>query len=197
MKFHFRAVVSAFLAMPLGIAFAQDASLQSRIAEAVSPLPQSLRAGATVVTYDAKGNVKALREGSNGITCSHGFPLPAQPFLIQCYTAAMIPQHDMMIKLLASGRSHEEAQAEVAKALESGKLQPLPAGTITYSRSGKSAADAKILWIIHLPNAKAESLGLPTEPGQGSPWMMFSGTPRAHVMLPQTEASLAAAASNK
>lgn len=191
MKFCSKVVAAALLTLPVGAA--QEASEASLIAEAVSPLPESLRAGAIVGAYDAKGDLKILRRGSNGITCSHGFPSTAQPFLVQCFTAAMAPQRDMLVKLLASGKSHEEAQAEVAKALESGKLQPPPAGTMTYSKSGKSAEDARVLWIIHLPNAKAESLGLPTEPGQGSPWMMFSGTPRAHVMLPQTEANLAAA----
>jgi hypothetical protein len=195
MKFCFKVAVSALLTLLAGMAIAQETSTDARIAEAASPLPASLRGGATVVTYDAKGSPKVLRQGSNGITCSRNLPLPTQPFGVQCYGAALAPQHDMMIRLLASGKSHDEAQAEVTKAIESGKLQLPPAGTISYSRSGKSATDSGVLWIIHLPNAKAESLGLPTEPGQGSPWMMFSGTPRAHVMLPQTEAGLAAAPS--
>jgi hypothetical protein len=190
-------VAYTLLAMPVSTAAAQEMTADARIAEAVSPLPESLRAGATVVSYDAAGRPKVLRQGSNGITCSRNWPLPTMPFGVQCYAAALVPQHDMMVKLLASGKSHEDASAEVTKAIESGKLQLPAPGTMTYTRSGKSLTDSKVLWILHLPNAKAESLGLPTTPGHGSPWMMLSGTPRAHVMLPQTEASLAAAPSTK
>lgn len=192
MKFWLKLAASALLTLPLGMANAQEMSADARIAEAVSPLPASLRPDATVVTYDAKGSPEVLRQGNNGITCSRNLPSPSQPFIVQCHAAAVVPQHDMIVRLLASGRSHEEAEAEVTKSIESGRLQRLPAGTVFYIRSGKSAIDSTVVWIMDLPNANAKSLGLPTEPGRGSPWMMFSGTPRARVMLPQTEGSLAA-----
>ncbi len=196
MKRRFEIAVYVLLSLPLGIAAAADMPAETNIAEVVSPLPESLRAGATVVAYDAKGNPTVVRQGSNGITCSRNWPLPNMPFGVQCYGAALVPQHDMMVKLLAAGESHEQAMAETMAAVDSGKLHVVPMGTMTYSRMGKSAADSKVLWILFLPNAKAEDLGLPTKPGQGSPWMMLSGTPRAHVMLPQTDAALAAGSEN-
>jgi hypothetical protein len=187
-------ITALALAVPAGILSAEELSVDAQIAEAVSPLPESARADATVINYDAKGNPTMLRQGSNGIICVPNRPEPSAEgqFNVQCYGKGLTPQHDMMVKLLAQGKSHEDAAAALTAALNSGKLQPPPAGTMAYYKRGKTADDARILWILHLPNATAESLGLPTKPGQGSPWMMFSGTPRAHVMLPQTEAGLAA-----
>jgi hypothetical protein len=38
-----------------------------------------------------------------------------------------------------------------------------------------------------MPNVKGEDLGLPTtRMNASSPWMMRSGTPGAHIMMPQT-----------
>lgn len=184
-------ITISLIALPLGAASGKEKSAE--IAEAVSPLPESLRAGATVLEYDAHGNSTVLRQGTNGIICSHDRPLPAMPFGVRCSTEVQERRHEMMEKLLAEGKTHEQAQAAVLSALESGKLPLPPAGTMMYAKTGKTAADAKVLWIMFLPNAKAESLGLPTKQANGSPWMMFSGTPRAHVMIPQTEAHLEAA----
>jgi len=177
----------------------QEMSADSQIAEAVSPLPELARAGATVITYDATGNPKVLRQGDNGITCapSRALPLiegisPGGEFNVQCYGKGLAVEHQMMVKLLAEGRSGKDAASAVQAAVESGRLKPPPAGTMGYYKFGKTAADARILWILYLPNATAESLGLPTKAGSGSPWMMLSGTTRAHVMLPQSEAGLAA-----
>jgi hypothetical protein len=182
-----------------GILAGQEMPAHAQIAEAVSPLPESARAGATVITYDAKGDPKVLRQGNNGITCatSRALPLieglsPGGEFNVQCYGKGLAPAHQMMLKLLAEGKSAKDTATAVEAAVDSGRLQPPPAGTMGYYKFGKTALDARVLWILYLPNATAESLGLPTRPGQGSPWMMLSGTPRAHVMLPQTEAGLAA-----
>lgn len=186
----------AVLASNLG---GQEMTADAQIAEAVSPLPESARQGATVVTHDAKGNPKVLRQGNNGITCapSRVLPLieglsPGGEFNVQCYGKGLAREHQMMVKLLAEGKSGKDTATAVQAAVDSGSLQPPPAGTMGYYKFGKTAADALVLWILYLPNATSESLGLPTKPGQGSPWMMLSGTPRAHVMLPQTEAGLAA-----
>lgn len=192
MQHAFRLFASVSLLLPFHIATGQQPATDATIAEAVSPLPQSLRDGATVVTYDANGNPKVLRQGSNGITCSHDWPVPgAPPFAVRCHSEVLVPEHDKMVKLIASGKSHQQAEAEIEAETEAGTLQLPPPGTMIYFRSGKSASDSKVEWIMLLPNAKAEILGLSTKPSDTSPWMMLSGTPRAHVMLPQTKATLA------
>ena len=48
------------------------------------------------------------------------------------------------------------------------------AGTTTASRS---------LFVIYIPGATPASTGLTDKPIQGAPWIMFPGTPKAHIML--------------
>ena len=43
--------------------------LSLRIAEAVSPAPSTLRAGATVLGYDSSGTLVTLRKGTNDLIC--------------------------------------------------------------------------------------------------------------------------------
>ena len=72
-------------------------------------------------------------------------------------------------------------------AYASGKLTRAPAGTTIYTRSGKTEAEARSMWVVLMPNVKGEDLGLPTKRmNASSPWMMRSGTPGAHIMMPQT-----------
>jgi len=192
MKRTVRVMVALALASPIGVVAAQEMSVDAQIAEAVSPLPESLRAGATVITRDAKGNAKVLRQGSNVITCMTLSPTVEGEFNVRCYAQGLAPEHEMMAKMLAEGKGRGETLAALKAAYQSGKLKPPPMGTMDYSKRWKTIADARVLWRLHLPNATAESLGLPTQPASGSPWMMWSGTLGAHIMMPQTEASLAA-----
>jgi len=43
--------------------------------------------------------------------------------------------------------------------------------------------DSYTRWVIYTPGATPESTGLPTTPGPGAPWLMFPGTPGAHIMI--------------
>src|ERR1039457_5477946 len=69
-----------------GAAMAQSTmSAADQIAQAVSAAPESLRAGATVVNYDAKGDPVVLRQGTNGVVCT-----PDQggtSYSVNCYGA--------------------------------------------------------------------------------------------------------------
>ena len=74
-----------------------------------------------------------------------------------------------------------------------GKLK-MPAAGALYSITGKKEAwnaaartvtGANPLAVIYVPFATAESTGLSTVPSSkpGVPWLMFPGTPKAHIML--------------
>ncbi len=119
--------------------------------------------------------------------------MPERPFAVHCNPEGMERVQAEMLRLIAAGKSHSEAQEQVMTEMDAGKIARPPAGTMIYHRAGKSFAEAKMMWLLLLPNAKAEVLGLPTKSGQGTRWMMMSGTPRAHIMLPQTESILASA----
>jgi hypothetical protein len=41
----------------------------------------------------------------------------------------------------------------------------------------------RALYVVYIPGATPESTGLPATPGPNSPWLMFPGTPKAHIMF--------------
>ena len=183
---HFITIASAALiGMSFaGLAHAAGMSKEAQIDQAVSALPQSLRAGATVVSYSPKGMPMVLRRGSNDVICNPN-RAGGKGFRVMCYGKALEQQMNMQAKLMAEGKDMKATRAAIADARKSGKLPTPPMGTTIYVRSGKTEAAAHGLWVVLLPNAKAEDLGLPTKRGHGSPWMMLSGTPNAHIMVPQ------------
>jgi hypothetical protein len=158
------------------------------IAQAVTPLPDDLRAGATVLTYDsATGARKVLRQGTNGIECQ---PENPKDFFTRCYSVLIAPRYDFQEKLRAEKKTDKEIQAATEAAYKSGALKVPPTGTMSYRLSTKDNVIKK-LWIVSVPYAKHETLGVSTVSqrdgalkGQGLPWMMLEGTSGAHIMIP-------------
>src|SRR2546428_9137573 len=107
----------------------QPASVDRQIAEAVQILPPDLRAGTTVVTYDAStGARKVLRQGTNFIECQ---PRMADGFA-RCYSKSLAPRRDLEAKLRAQKKTDEEIQQAIAAAVEAGTLLPPATGMMSY-----------------------------------------------------------------
>ena len=174
-----RILVAAAL---LSASFASAAMAQDLIAQATSPLPDALKASATVINYDAKGNPTVLRQGTGVLVC-----VPDQPtegFSVNCFNKALRAQNDMSAKLRAEGKDAKAIQAALAEARTAGKLPLAPMGAMRYSRSGKTEADARTTWVISLPNMTGEMLGVPDKKGPpGLPWLQAAGTPGAHLHI--------------
>ncbi len=178
-------VAGALLAVP---ASAPAQSTDQQIADAVLPLPEDLKAGATVVTHDADtGARKVLRQGTNQVECQ---PPDMEAMQTVCYSTSFAPQFDLMAKLAAEGKSPEEVQAGVAAAREAGTLAPPTFGSMGYALRHDDRR-IKLLWVMAVPGATSESIGVSTESqrnnalkGQGRPWLMLAGTPNAHIMIP-------------
>ena len=163
------------------------------IAQAVSAAPDELRAGATVVNYDAKGDPVVLREGTNGIVCT-----PNQNkdnYSVNCYAKILRAQHDLQAKDKAMGKDPKATAADMQAAMASGQVPKAPVGTTMYSLSGKTQASARGMWIVLVPGMTADQTGLPTKPtAAGTPWLMRAGTPGAHIHMPQAAAAGSAGA---
>ena len=182
-------VASAGCAALIGLAPAalRAQSADARIAEAVKILPADLRAGATVITYDpATGDRKVLRQGTNFLECQ---PRMDDGFT-RCYHKSLAPRRDMEAKLKAQKKKDEEISAAVAAAVKAGTLPAAPPGLMAY-RGYDKADRIQDLWVMSLPNATPESVGVSTVSqrdaalkGNGLPWMMLPGTPGAHIMIP-------------
>jgi hypothetical protein len=180
------ASVTVVLSGPLAASAQQASSPARQIAEAVQILPEDLRAGATVVTYDATGARKVLRQGTNFLECQ---PRMADGFS-RCYSKTLGPRRDLEAKLRAEKKTDEEIQGAVAAAVKAGTLPPPPKGMMSY-RDYDKRDRIQHLWVMSLPNATPESVGVSTTSqrdaaleGKGLPWMMLPGTPGAHIMIP-------------
>jgi hypothetical protein len=73
-----------------------------------------------------------------------------------------------------------------------GALRMPKAPAVLYSLTGKSGSfdpatgivtGARALFVVYVPDATAASLGVSAVPAEGVPWIMFPGTPKAHIMF--------------
>ena len=168
--------------MALGVAHADDAI----IAQAVSPLPQDLRADATVYEYDDEGVRVVHRQGSNQVECK---PRDENGFT-WCYPTSTQLRRDYQASLSAQGLEGEELQAAMREAEEEGTIDPWPVGSMLYRHYDKDDR-IQLLWVVLLPDLMAGDLAMslesqrdPSLAGMGRPWMMREGTPGAHLMIP-------------
>ena len=169
-----------------GMAMAQGMmSKEEQIKTATSALPAALRDGATVISYDSKGLPQVLRQGDNHIFCVNGST--ADSFNVSCRGDALRAASDFGAREKADGKDAKTIGADTNAAYDAGKLTRAPVGTTIYTRAGKTQAEARSMWVVLMPNVKGEDLGLPTKRmNASSPWMMNSGKPGAHIMMPQT-----------
>lgn len=156
------------------------------VTQATLPLPQDLRAGATVYTYDANGDRKVLRPGTNQIEC---MPRGDDGFT-WCYNKSGGPRRDLAAKLRAQKKTDKEIADAMAEATKAGTIKPTEFGTMSYRLYGKPDR-IQLLWVISVPGATPESIGVTTASARedalelrGTPWLMLPGTPGAHIMVP-------------
>lgn len=190
-------LLAAGLCLPIALA-AQEAEAvksvvlptpEAQIAAAVLPLPEEFRASATVLGYRVPGELVTLRQGTGAMICLADNPSEAR-FHVACYQRDMEPFMARGRALRAQGITNVDSvrYAEV----ESGVL-PMPNRAALWSLTGgptsfdwaTNTPDGTVrpLYVVYLPGATAESTGLPVKPGQNTPWLMFPGTPKAHIMF--------------
>ncbi len=165
----------------IGVADAEEKSVDQQIREALMPLPEDLRAGATVIGYQAEGEEIVIRRGSTDFTCTADSP--AAGFFVSCFPNIIADYRARVSELLAAGTSEDELRDIVDAEIKSGKLH-LPDRAVSYAIRGAELQNALPLMVIYLPGATAESTGLSTVPNHYRPWLMFAGTSAAHVMIP-------------
>jgi hypothetical protein len=172
-----------FVVLLISVAVGLPASGQDHatlIAQAVLPLPESLRDGAAVVWENEPGKRTVLREGTNDVLCKAD--PPSQGFVAQCYHKSLDPLYTRLSAVFAAGQGADAAKI-LDEEVAAGKLT-VESGRTTYMLSGPALVGALPIMTVTLPNATAESTGLPTEQDNYRPWLMWSGTAVAHVMIP-------------
>ncbi len=169
------------------------ANAAEQIAGAVSPAPEAMRDGATVLGYSEAGKMVTLREGEGVLVCLADNPSDDR-FHAACYFKALEPFMARGRELRAAGKERAEVLETRAAEIESGKLEMPPGPTALYSLTGPAGSfdpatgevtGANRTYVVYIPYATAESTGLSPQPATGAPWIMSPGKPWAHIMLVQ------------
>ena len=177
-------------AQPAAGTRAAAVSVASQIASAVLPLPAEHRAGATVLGYGADGKLGTLRAGGGPFVCLASDPR-MERFHVACYHKSLEPFMARGRALRAQGiTAHERVDSARHAEVNAGKLKMPTQPAALYSLTGGTfdpatgtAQGARPLYVIYVPGATAESTGISTQPAEGTPWLMFPGTPKAHIMF--------------
>jgi hypothetical protein len=169
---------------------AADVPPETQIAAAVLALPAEYREGAKVLGYRAgtKGFV-TLREGTGPFTCLASDPA-AKNFHVACYHQTLEPFMARGRELRASGTPDSRVDTVRFAEVKSGKLQmpKQPASLYqlfggTFDATTNTVKGAQPLFVIYISGATGATTGLSEKPTQGSPWIMYPGTPKAHIMF--------------
>ena len=170
-------------------AFCQVPSQDVQIAGAVQAAPQEMREGAAVLGFGEGSDLVLLREGKNELICLADDPV-REGFNVACY-------HKDLEPFMARGRELTAQKVTGQKRADT-RYQEIEAGTLKMPKEPRtlyvltgsgfdaatgSVAKSYLRWVIYVPYATAESSGLSTKPGDGKPWLMFPGTPGAHIMI--------------
>lgn len=161
-----------------------------QIAAVVLALPTEYRAGAKVLGYKAgtKGFV-TLREGTGPFTCLASDPA-GKAFHAACYHQSLEPFMARGRELRASGTPDNRVDTVRFAEVASGKLQmpKQPASLYqlfggTYDATSNTIKGAQPLFVVYISGATGATTGLSEKPAENAPWIMYPGTPKAHIML--------------
>jgi hypothetical protein len=175
-----------------GAATPQEKPAEQQIAEAVSPLADAMREGATVYGYQG-GSLTTLRQGSNEMICLADDPA-AERWSVACYHESLEPFMARGRELRAEGKDMRERQTIRGSEIEAGTLAMPDGPAALYVLSGPDGSfdpatgqisGANRRSVVYVPYATAETTGLATEPSptEDSPWLMAPGKPWAHIMI--------------
>jgi hypothetical protein len=182
-------VGAALLSPALVLAQGQILAPASQIQAAIAAAPAELRDGAGVWGYNDTKKLVKLREEKNDMICLASNP-DAKDFHVACYHKLLEPFMARGRELRAQGVKGEQVDTERFKEIKSGKLAMPQTPSALYTLTGGSFDSAtgkvtggKWLYVVYIPGATEKSTGITEKPAAGVPWIMYPGTPKAHIMF--------------
>lgn len=190
-------ILSVAVSTTLSIAATTNLNAQSvtvapastQIAAAVTPLPDELKADAAVLGYVTPGKLVSLRDGKNDMICLAPEP-GAKAFHSACYHKAMEPFMARGRSLRAGGVKGAQVDTVRFAEVKSGRLKVPAQPSMLYQIFGGTfdegtgkVTGGSWLYVTYMPYATTASTGLTSKPSDKSPWLMFPGTPKAHIMF--------------
>lgn len=187
------------LASLTSFAVAADlASPEWQIKTALLAAPLNERDQATVLGYDAKGEVVTLRQGTNNLICLADDP-KQKGFSVACYYKELEPLMARGRELRAQGKKAGEIMKIREEEVKAGKLKipdkaVLNVTTGTVDEATGDVTDLYTRYVIYIPYATPQTTGLPLAPATSAgPWIMDPGTHHAHIMINPPKATPEAA----
>ena len=153
---------------------------EEMIANAVSAAPEVIGAAAAVITFDANGKVRTLREGSNNFTC-----LPDDP-TNPANDPNCVDENGLEWVMAYVGKTKPpEGKVGFGYMLQGGTTPSNVDPSATQPPDGMD-------WMQEPPHVMIFNYGdaiqdypKPGEmPDMTQPWVMWAGTPYEHLMLP-------------
>jgi hypothetical protein len=95
-------------------------------------------------------------------------------------------------ELRAQGVKDDQVDTVRFKEITSGKLMMPRTPSALYTLTGPpnsfdaatgAVTGAKWLYVVYIPGATEKSTGITETPAPGVPWIMYPGTPKAHIMF--------------
>lgn len=183
------ALAAAFTALAWSAGFtpvqAQEtgAADDAKIADAMSAGPASVAEDATIIDWPATagGELTVLREGSNGWVC-----YPSNPEVLAAgYRDPMCLDEVWQgwLEALMTGSNPSVARTGIGYMIQGdgGTSNLSPAGTGPTADNDWHVAGPHLMV---LTSDSSELEGAPTDPHNGGPYVMWAGTPYAHIMVP-------------
>ena len=190
--------LALFTLVVTGIQAQELPSTEIQIAGALSPAPGNLKDEATVLGFNAEGDMVTLREGENGFICLADNPNDER-FHASCYHDTLEPFMARGRELRKEGKGRDENRAIRLEEIKRGQLampdQPaalyqLFGPTSVFNLETGTVEGANPLYVMYIPYATTESTGLSSEPLMpGGPWLMDAGLPWAHIMYSPGQAN--------
>jgi hypothetical protein len=165
-------------------------TVEQQIGAAVFALPKDMRDSATVMGYRSTDKLEVIRVGTNGMTCLALFAIQ-QDFHVACYQNSMEPFMARGRELRAQGVQGDQIDSVRFREVRSGKIK-MPALALMYQLYGGptsfdpttgNVTNVSQLLLLYMPYATGKSSGLSEHLNDNGPWLMFPGTPKAHMML--------------
>ena len=180
-------LTSLVLASGCSGAEAQVSNPDVQIAQALAAAPSEQAEGARVLGYADDGSVVEIRAGSNDLVCLSDNPADDR-FSSSCYHESLEAYFARGRSLDAEGAAREDRYRIRFEEMEAGTLASPVMSATQYIFDGTwneetGEAQGQIRWVIYVPGATPESTGLSAQPIEGGPWLMFPGTPGAHIMI--------------
>ena len=126
-----------------------------------------------------------MKASENGLVCWDRSDVPGTaPFAVQCSAEGNLPRFEQNRKFAFAAADADERRAMMDAAEADGTRVLAKFGTVWYSLNGPDQENAGSHTTIAVPNATAETVGLPDSRRSDGLWLMQAGTSSAHLMVP-------------